>query len=125
MPTLDDLKYFVDGHLKPGRRPGWDVPEDHHRHTAPYQKHSRTSRDAAKAIEPDLNRLEQEVLDFIRKQGVRGATDEEVQRGLDMNPSTQRPRRVDLVKYGLVVAAEMKRRTTRGRKAQVWRARVG
>jgi DNA-binding IclR family transcriptional regulator len=49
-----------------------------------------------------------------------GLTDEEVQRRLDMNPSTQRPRRIELARRGLVVEAGT-RRTASGRMATVWR----
>lgn len=41
---------------------------------------------------------------------------------LGMNPSTQRPRRIELVKAGLVIGPEgLTRKTSSGRKAQVWK----
>jgi DNA-binding IclR family transcriptional regulator len=49
-----------------------------------------------------------------------GLTDEEMQRQLEMNPSTQRPRRIELARRGLVVDAGT-RRTASGRMATVWR----
>jgi len=49
-----------------------------------------------------------------------GLTDEEQQRLLGMNPSTQRPRRIELARRGLVVEAGT-RRTASGRMATVWR----
>jgi hypothetical protein len=53
----------------------------------------------------------------------RGATDEEIQHELQMNPSTQRPRRIELVEAKLVLDSTMKRPTSSGRQAVVWIAR--
>ena len=39
-----------------------------------------------------------------------------------MNPSTQRPRRVELVRANLVFATTEKRKTKSGRSATVWQA---
>jgi transcription initiation factor IIE alpha subunit len=49
-----------------------------------------------------------------------GLTDEEMQTRLGMNPSTQRPRRIELARRGMVVEAGT-RRTSSGRMAVVWR----
>lgn len=49
-----------------------------------------------------------------------GMTDEELQHELDMNPSTERPRRVELVEYGLVVDSGERRTTHAGIEAIVW-----
>lgn len=72
---------------------------------APYQRHSETSRAAAEAIAPKLNALQQKVLDYIRSQGAHGSTDNEAQAALGMSGSTERPRRIELTKAGLLVAA--------------------
>lgn len=85
----------------------------------PYQQHSATSREAAQSMEQDARTLRQQVLDYIREQGVNGATDEEIQDALHMNPSTQRPRRVELMKMGKV-AINGTRKTKSGRLASVW-----
>jgi hypothetical protein len=90
---------------------------------APYQEHSDTSREAAELIEPDAESLRGEVLAYIRRCGATGATDDEVQVALSMNPSTQRPRRVELWKAELIERASAKRPTRSGRKASVWVAR--
>jgi DNA-binding IclR family transcriptional regulator len=66
-----------------------------------------------------LNALQRKVLELLRATP-EGLTDEEVQRRLDMNPSTQRPRRIELARRGLVVEAGT-RRTASGRMATVWR----
>jgi hypothetical protein len=89
----------------------------------PYQPHSETSREAAEAIEPDTATLRGVVLAYIRRQGQRGATDDEMQVALGMNPSTQRPRRVELWDAGFVERTNMTRITRGGRQASVWRAK--
>jgi hypothetical protein len=87
---------------------------------APYQRHSETSYEAAVAIEPDTASLRGQVLAFIRAQGESGATDDEVQVALEMNPSTERPRRIELWAAGLVWQTRSKRPTRSGRSATVW-----
>lgn len=87
---------------------------------APYQRHSETSREAAEAIEPDLAGLRGRVLAFIRQCGDKGATDDEQQVALAMNPSTQRPRRIELWRKDLVRRTQETRPTRSGRKASVW-----
>jgi hypothetical protein len=84
----------------------------------PYIPDSDTSEAAAESMKPDAATLRERVFAFIREHG--GATDEEAQRGLKMNPSTQRPRRVELVERGLVRDGGKKRRTSSGRWAVVW-----
>lgn len=49
-----------------------------------------------------------------------GMTDEEIQTTLDMNPSTERPRRVELVEGGWVEDSGDKRLTRSRRKSVVW-----
>lgn len=67
-----------------------------------------------------LNATQRRVLELLMS-WPEGLTDEEMQTRLGMNPSTQRPRRVELVRRGLVVEAGT-RRTTSGRLAVVWQA---
>jgi hypothetical protein len=98
-------------------------PEDRDPDTAPYQPHSETSHAAAEAIEPDLATLRGKVLAHLRACGKDGATDDEMQVALDMNPSTQRPRRIELCNAGWVVPTEQTRTTRGGREACVWKAR--
>lgn len=90
---------------------------------APFQSHSETSQRAAQAIDGSLNALQLEVLRYLRACGAEGATDDELQRDLAMNPSTQRPRRIELLAKGLICDAGMKRKTRSGRLATVWIAR--
>ena len=89
--------------------------------TLPFQPHSATSRAAAEEAEPAAGTQRAKVLAYIRECGFHGATDEEIQTALQMNPSTQRPRRVELFRAMLIAKAGT-RPTKSGRAAQVWRA---
>jgi hypothetical protein len=86
----------------------------------PHQRGSATSEAAAVAIEPRSGTLRRMVLEHLRACGAQGATDDEIQHALDMNPSTQRPRRIELVNSGLVKETSRTRRTRSGRMATVW-----
>jgi len=88
--------------------------------SAPFQQHSATSRAAAIEISKKLNPLQLAVLAFVVQRGALGATDEEIQNGLTMNPSTQRPRRIELERKGLVADSGTTRKTKAGRPAVVW-----
>jgi hypothetical protein len=89
---------------------------------APFQRGSVTSRQAAVEVQPAVSEMQQRVLEFIQSKGADGATDEEVYVALGMNPSTERPRRVELCRKRLVVPSIRMRRTATGRKARVWLA---
>jgi hypothetical protein len=86
--------------------------------TAPHNG-TPTSRAAAVAIQPNAGTLRAKVLEWLREHGP--ATDEEMQNGIPMPASTQRPRRVELVTAGLVVDSGTTRTTTSGRSAVLWR----
>lgn len=60
------------------------------------------------------------MLNAIAFAGERGRTDEELQNQLGLNPSTQRPRRVELVEGGWVEDSKRRRNTKSGRDAVVW-----
>jgi hypothetical protein len=87
----------------------------------PAIKGSATSAMAADSLgTATLNAMQRRVLELLHENAA-GMTDEEQQAALAMNPSTQRPRRIELVRRGLVVEAGT-RRTSSGRMATVWRA---
>lgn len=86
----------------------------------PYQKHSDTSKAAAVAMLADATTLRAQVLQLLTRADAGGATDEEIQTALKMNPSTQRPRRIELVGMGLVRDSGNRRKTRSGRYAVVW-----
>lgn len=76
---------------------------------------------AADSMRPHAETMRRKVCQFIAEQGAKGATDEEVQLGLGMNPSTERPRRGEVWGFGLITDAPGERRaTTSGRMATVW-----
>ena len=68
----------------------------------PYDNGTLTSRKAAESIRPCVNSQAARVFGFIDSQGERGATDKEVQAGLQMDGNSQRPRRVWLMRNGFV-----------------------
>lgn len=82
--------------------------------------HRATAKQAARAIGGVSGALRRRVFDFIKSRGEEGATDEEAQIALAMNPSTQRPRRVELERDGKVRDSGRQRATQAGRKATVW-----
>lgn len=90
------------------------------RRSQPAIAKSETSRAAAARIAPVAGTLRWNVYEYIRQSGLYGATDEEIQVALCMEPSTQRPRRVELVDGGFVVKAAFTRKTISGRAASVW-----
>ena len=86
---------------------------------APAQRHSPTSIEAAARIEPHMNAMHIRILAYLRD-CVAGATDDEIQVALDMNPSTERPRRIELAARGKIKASGETRKTRSGRNAVVW-----
>jgi len=110
-------------HSKDKQRQVWDPPETVPVPATPYQRHSETSMAAAVQAEPSVKTWLGAVLIWLRLQDDTGATDEEMQERMNINPSTQRPRRGDLVNRGLVVDSGRTRPTRSGRKATVWVAK--
>lgn len=85
----------------------------------PYQAHSETSRLAALAYASKASTAREKVFrTFERSPG--GLTDEEVQTLLGMSANTQRPRRVELERKGLVCDSGSTRETSAGQLAVVW-----
>lgn len=78
------------------------------------------SQNAAETVKPYVNRLRQRVYDIIRSSGSNGMTDQMIQHELRMDPNTERPRRVELVKMGLVKAGQFRYATYSGRPATGW-----
>jgi hypothetical protein len=92
----------------------FEVPE-----TLPFQAHSGTSREAAGDMRGIAVSKRAAVL-MVIEQSTHGRTDEEIQRMLKLNPSTQRPRRIELVQAGKVRDSGRTRKTKGGRAATVW-----
>jgi hypothetical protein len=90
--------------------------------TAPFERHSPTSFDAAKAIEPKAGTLRKKLLAKLREFPIYGLTDQQMQCMTNMDPSTQRPRRIELLNAKLIEDSGTTRATASGRQAVVWRA---
>lgn len=89
-----------------------------------FQAHSETSRQAAISKYYATSTERSRVLRCLRDHPD-GLTDEELQDVLNMNPSTQRPRRIELcdMEPALVKDSGRTRKTRSGRNAVVWVAR--
>lgn len=87
----------------------------------PAQHHSLTSIAAAASIIGGAARSRRRVYELLFSYG--GLTDEEIQEALRMNPSTERPRRIELVELLLVRDSGLRRKTRSGRSAVVWEIR--
>ncbi len=85
----------------------------------PYQRHSDTSKAAAESL-PNPGTLRARILEFLQARKLHGATDEEICNRFDLNPSTARPRRIELVQAGFVHDGGERRRVNSGRQATVW-----
>jgi predicted ArsR family transcriptional regulator len=81
---------------------------------APYQAHSETSLKAAQSIQ--AKSLRELVFDALQ---VRPMTDEQIATYLNLNPSTARPRRVELQRAGRI-REHSRALTSSGRSAVVW-----
>ena len=82
-----------------------------------------TSLAAQEAIQNAKTELQRKVYEYIFTCGEDGATDEEIQMGTGMNGNSERPRRQELEKLGVIFNTGLTRRTVRGRPAVIWRIR--
>ena len=89
----------------------------------PYVPGSATSKAAAESMQPKAGTLRWKVWKWIHWCATNGATDDECQKMLHMDPSTQRPRRIELEKVGLVIKTDRTRPTRSGRHAAVYVAK--
>ena len=83
-----------------------------------YQGHSTTSERAAQEIAGSVDSLRRRVMSFIQLNGP--SSDEEISEALSMSPSTERPRRIELVKLGLVRDSGQQGKTRSGRACTLW-----
>lgn len=81
--------------------------------------HPETSHAAADRIRDKAGTLRAKVYRTLFRSDD-GLTDEQIALLLNMNPSTARPRRIELVERGLVEDSGETRLTRSGRKAIVW-----
>lgn len=122
VPTFD-TRYFKCS--KAGCTEFWRIPTP----PAPAQEHSESSKQAARQI--DRNRYRQTVYEAHRRSGaavanpvpfgvVGGCTDEEGIEATGIAASTYRPRRVELVRDGLLMDSGLTRKTKSNHAATVW-----
>lgn len=64
------------------------------------------------------------ILSWLSSQGGNGATDEEIAKATELNPSTVRPRRKELLDEGWVIDMGKTRKTDGGKGATVWVAKT-
>ncbi len=83
-----------------------------------HQGHSTISERAALDIAGCAGSLRRMLLIFIQENGP--VSDEEMQIAFRMNPSTQRPRRIELCKLGLVRDSGLQGKTRSGRACTLW-----
>ena len=84
--------------------------------TPAFQRHSEESQLAALSMQRTTPTLRQRVYELLKAEP---CTDEEIAQKLSLNPSTARPRRIELLQDRLIV--EVGTRVTKsGRKAAVW-----
>ena len=86
----------------------------------PPHSDSETSLAAAHKIKTSAESLRGRVLQYIRDEAARGATDDELEVALDMRHQTASARRRELVLQGAIIDSGRRRKTRSGRFAKVW-----
>ena len=84
----------------------------------PAQRHSLTSVAAAESIEASVSAPRERVRRAIETYGP--VTDEHIAVVTGLSPNTARPRRVELVAAGIVMAHHATQTTASGRQATAW-----
>lgn len=89
--------------------------------TTPPSNGTATSEAAAASLDPKvLNDQHQRIMRALWRVRGKGLTDEEVQQATGLNPSSERPRRGELLTGGWVRDTGETRSTRSGRQATVW-----
>jgi len=82
----------------------------------------RTSRAAAEKVLPKTGSLKRRVYEYILYQGLRGATDQEIEKTLQIDGNTVRPTRISLVRDGYLIDTGTTRKNQHNNECIVWRA---
>ena len=82
----------------------------------------RTSIAAAEKALPKTGSMRRKVYEFILNQGLRGATDQEIEKTLHIDGNTVRPSRISLVKDGYILDTGTTRKNHHNNDCIVWRA---
>lgn len=96
-------------------------PDPEHLGTTTGKKHPETSHKAAMRARPRSGTQRKTVLNLIKSAYPNGYIDEQMVQILGMNPNSQRPRRVELVEGGWIIDSGLRRLTSYGEEAIVWR----
>lgn len=81
----------------------------------------RTSIAAAFKALPKVGSMRRKVYEYILVQGLRGATDQEMERALHIDGNTIRPTRGSLVKDGFIIDTGTTRKNEHNNDCIVWR----
>lgn len=84
-------------------------------------KAQRTSRAAAEKALPKSGSLRYKVYQYLVTQGLRGATDQEIETALHIDGNTVRPTRGSLFKDGFIMDSGTTRKNANGNDCIVWR----
>lgn len=90
--------------------------------SAPYQKHSETSREAAEKLYSAEN-LRAQILDEIRHRKADGRTGDELSEWFGLAPGTISARLIELERAGDIVRLDQTRKTQSNRKAYIYIAK--
>jgi transcription initiation factor IIE alpha subunit len=82
----------------------------------------RTSIAAAQKVLPRTGSLRRKVYEYILNQGLRGATDQEIEKALHIEGNTVRPTRISLVKDGFIMDTGSTRKNQHNNDCIVWRS---
>ena len=82
----------------------------------------RTSIAAAEKVFPKTGSLRMKIYEFILNQGLYGATDQEIEKTLQIDGNTVRPARISLVKDGYIMDTKTTRKNKHDNDCIVWRA---
>jgi hypothetical protein len=110
--------YTSRGKVCPGFEPGGEFTQPALARNTVVTGRQRTSRNAAANALPKSGTNRARIFHFIKAHG--GATDEEVEIGLNLSGNTVRPCRVSLVKDGYVYDTGTVRQVRSGNDAIVW-----
>lgn len=87
--------------------------------TPPHQAHSETSKQAALSALSSAATDRERILGFIKARGVTGATSDECQAEFNLAHQTGSARVAELLQAGLIIESGRRRKTRRGRDADV------
>lgn len=82
----------------------------------------RTSIAAAIKVLPRTGSLKRKVYEYILTQGMRGVTDYEIEKTLQIEGNTVRPTRIGLLKDGYIIDTGITRKNHHNNDCIVWRA---